>query len=70
LNKIDLLIINVNVLIRGLGDIPLFNPDLENSAPSSVIALKEKLRACDGLIIASPEYTHGMTGVLNRSNGV
>ncbi|MBD5770983.1 NAD(P)H-dependent oxidoreductase [Marinomonas sp. SM2066] len=58
---------NVNVLISGLGDIPLFNPDLENSAPSSVIALKEKLRACDGLIIASPEYAHGMTGVLKNA---
>ncbi len=58
---------NINVLINDLGDIPLFNPDLENSAPSSVIALKEKLRACDGLIIASPEYAHGMTGVLKNA---
>ncbi len=37
---------------------PLFNQDLEaeEGAPETVIALKEKFRAADGMFISTPEY--------------
>jgi chromate reductase, NAD(P)H dehydrogenase (quinone) len=43
--------------------IPLYDPNLEAASgyPASVLALKDRLRACDGVIFASPEYNAAMT---------
>lgn len=54
-------------LYNGLGDLPFFNPDLEGMEPPSVIDFWARLRASDGLLIASPEYAHGVTGVLKNA---
>lgn len=54
-------------LYRGLGDLPLFNPDIEVPEPGPVAALREQIVACDALIIASPEYAHGVTGVIKNA---
>jgi NAD(P)H-dependent FMN reductase len=50
-----------------LGDMPLFNPDIEASDPEPVRRLREAICAADALIIASPEYAHGITGVLKNA---
>jgi len=51
-----------------LNDVPLYNSDLENDAlPPSVRALKEAIGASDGLILSTPEYNHGMSGVLKNA---
>lgn len=52
---------------RGLGDLPLFNPDIEDVAPPSVLDFRARLQASDGVLIASPEYAHGVTGVLKNA---
>jgi chromate reductase len=54
-------------LFRGLGDLPLFNPDIEETDPLSVATLRNQIIAADALIIASPEYAHGITGVLKNA---
>lgn len=47
----------------GLGDLPIFSPDREGAAtPASVRDLKAKVARADGLIIACPEYVHGIPG--------
>lgn len=47
----------------GLGALPLFNPDDEAvSVPGVVMALREELGASDALLIACPEYAHGVPG--------
>ena len=51
----------------GLGDLPLFNPDLEGNEPASVKELCTQLRAVDGVLIASPEYAHGVTGAMKNA---
>ena len=33
------------VLYRGLGDLPLFNPDIEATEPAPVVALREQIMA-------------------------
>lgn len=53
-------------LYNGLGDLPHFNPDLEPTPPS-VIDLQKQLGWSDGLIISSPEYAHGVPGVLKNA---
>lgn len=50
-----------------LGDIPLFNEDLEPAAPGSVAQLRRSVRSSDGLLIATPEYNWGIPGVLKNA---
>ena len=52
---------------RDMTDLPLFNPDRENTQHPAVNKLREELNQADGLIIASPEYAHGMTGVIKNT---
>jgi NAD(P)H-dependent FMN reductase len=54
-------------LYRGLGDLPLFNPDIEASDPAAVADLRQQIMAADALLIASPEYAHGITGVMKNA---
>lgn len=49
-----------------LGDLPLFNPDIEATDPAPVANLREHIIAADALIIASPEYAHGVTGAMKN----
>lgn len=54
-------------LYRGLGALPLFNPDDEvDPLPSSVVALREAVGRADALLIASPEYAHGVPGAFKN----
>ena len=50
-----------------LGGLPLFNPDLEADLPEAVEAFRANVGAADALIIASPEYAHGVSGVLKNA---
>ncbi|GJJ00497.1 hypothetical protein RugamoR64_10350 [Duganella rhizosphaerae] len=52
-------------LYQGLGQLPLFNPDIIEPPPL-VAALREALLAADAVVIASPEYAHGVTGAIKN----
>lgn len=54
-------------IFAGLAALPLFNPDLEPAAPPSVHSLHAAVERADVLLIASPEYAHGVTGVLKNA---
>ena len=54
-------------LYDGLGDLPHFNPDLEPMEPPSVTDLRAQVKWSDGLAISSPEYAHGVPGVLKNA---
>ena len=51
----------------GIAALPLFNPDLEAELPPSVRTLHAAVADCGALLIASPEYAHGVTGVLKNA---
>lgn len=55
------------VIYPGLGDLPLFNPDIEASDPLAVANLRRQIRSADALLIASPEYAHGVSGVMKNA---
>ncbi|HEY0230380.1 MAG TPA: NADPH-dependent FMN reductase [Dokdonella sp.] len=56
------------VLYAGLGELPLFNPDRDDDpAPSQVSALRAAVGASDGLLIACPEYAHGVPGAFKNA---
>ncbi len=51
--------------------LPLYNGDLvqEGRFPPPVDLWRAKIRGADGLLIASPEYNHGISGVLKNAIG-
>lgn len=54
-------------LYQGLHEMPPFNPDLQGIEPQSVLQLRRLLAAADGLLIASPQYAHGIPGALKNA---
>jgi len=50
-----------------LGILPLFNPDLEAQPPAPVAQLHDAVERSAALLIASPEYAHGVTGILKNA---
>ncbi len=51
-----------------LHEMPLYNEDDDaEHAPESVRALRSAIEASDGVIMISPEYNHGMSGVLKNA---
>jgi chromate reductase, NAD(P)H dehydrogenase (quinone) len=53
---------------RELGELPPFNPDLDGgSAPPAVARFRARLPWCDAVLISSPEYAHGVPGVLKNA---
>ena len=60
---------DMNISIyEGLGDLPPFNPDLDNEAvPVAVKDWRDRLQTADGVIFCTPEYAHGVPGVLKNA---
>ncbi|GAA2235704.1 hypothetical protein GCM10010360_70810 [Streptomyces nogalater] len=56
------------VVDPGLGRLPFFDADVERSALPGVVAeLRSAVGAADGLLIVTPEYAHGTSGVLKNA---
>jgi chromate reductase, NAD(P)H dehydrogenase (quinone) len=58
----------LNIQMFDLEEIPLYNADVEAQGdPERVQEFKEAIRAADGLLIATPEYNHGVPGVTKNA---
>jgi chromate reductase len=58
----------LSVQILDLAALPLYNQDVEDAGePPSVVAFKRAIRAADALLVATPEYNHGVPGVLKNA---
>lgn len=58
--------IHINVFEK-MKNIPIFDPSIDDeNLPEPVVDLVSKLRASDGVIISTPEYAHGIPGVLKN----
>lgn len=55
--------------IATLHGVPLYDGDLEaaEGVPHAVAALRARILASDGLLLATPEYNNGMPGVLKNA---
>lgn len=59
---------NICLQVHGLECIPPYNEDCDGAnAPREVLALREAVARADGVLIGSPEYNHGMSGVLKNA---
>ena len=51
-----------------ISPIPLFNEDVEGKGyPEPVQQFKARIAACDGMLIATPEYNYSLPGVLKNA---
>ena len=56
------------VLYRDLAALPAFNPDDESDPlPAAPAALRAEIGAAEGLILACPEYAHGLPGAFKNA---
>jgi chromate reductase len=56
------------ITIHDLDDIPLYNADVEAAGdPPGVAAFKQAIAGADGVLIATPEYNHGVPGVMKNA---
>jgi chromate reductase, NAD(P)H dehydrogenase (quinone) len=59
---------SLHVIVHArLDALPLFNPDLEADPPRAVQAWRAAVGRADALLIASPEYAHGVSGVMKNA---
>lgn len=58
---------NIVLTIGSIAELPLFNPDREGERIPALEELVSSLKLADGLIIASPEYAHGITGPMKNA---
>ncbi|MDX3884984.1 MAG: NADPH-dependent FMN reductase [Sphingomonas sp.] len=59
----------VTIDIVSIAGIPLYDGDVEaqDGIPPAVAALKDRIAAADGLLIATPEYNNSIPGVLKNA---
>lgn len=53
--------------ILNIGNLPLFNEDLESTPPNEWTAFREQILAADGLLFLTPEYNRSVPGVLKNA---
>ncbi len=56
----------MSIEILSIGNLPLFNQDLESQYPLEASTLKEKILAADGILIATPEFNRAPPGALKN----
>jgi chromate reductase len=59
---------DMTIDIFDLREVPLYNGDVEAAGdPPAVADLKAAIRAADGVLMATPEYNHGVPGVMKNA---
>ncbi len=58
---------SVDMITLEIGDLPLFNQDLEPSPPTPWVNFREKLTNLDGVLIVTPEYNRSMPAALKNA---
>ncbi|HYD00812.1 MAG TPA: NAD(P)H-dependent oxidoreductase [Phycisphaerales bacterium] len=50
-----------------IGDLPLFNEDLEATPPTQWLELRARIKSADAVLFATPEYNRSVPGVLKNA---
>jgi chromate reductase len=54
--------------VASIREVPLYDADVDaQGPPAAVKALKERIAAADGLLLATPEYNYSVPGVLKNA---
>ena len=58
---------NSSLEIFDISKFPLYNRDIERNAPLAVLTFKEKIRAADAILIATPEFNYSVSATLKNA---
>ena len=59
---------SLRIQIEELDGVPMFNADLDGATPpEGVTRLRQAVQAADGLLLVTPEYNHGVSGVMKNA---
>jgi chromate reductase len=58
---------NLDCSMIEIGDLPLYNQDLDAEPPEQWVRFREQVAAADGVLFVSPEYNRGIPGVLKNA---
>ena len=58
---------NLDCSMIEIGDLPLYNQDLDSDPPEQWTRFREQVGAADGVLFCSPEYNRGIPGVLKNA---
>jgi chromate reductase len=58
---------NLDCSMIEIGDLPLYNQDLDGSPPPQWSRFREQVGSADGVLFVSPEYNRGIPGVLKNA---
>jgi chromate reductase len=57
----------LNFSFAGIGDLPLYNQDLDGAPPAAWEAFRAAIRAADAVLFVTPEYNRSIPGVLKNA---
>jgi chromate reductase, NAD(P)H dehydrogenase (quinone) len=64
----ELSLTGIVVDVFDIGGLPLYDQDIEEAGePPSVVSFKQAIATADALLVATPEYNHGIPGVLKNA---
>ena len=58
---------NLDCSMVEIGDLPLYNQDLDANPPEQWVRFRHKVAEADGVLFCSPEYNRGIPGVLKNA---
>lgn len=58
---------NLDCSMIEIGDLPLYNQDLDTNPPEQWRRFREQVGQADGVLFVSPEYNRGIPGVLKNA---
>ena len=58
---------NLDCSMIEIGDLPLYNQDLDTEPPQPWVLFRNDIRDKDGVLFVSPEYNRGIPGVLKNA---
>ena len=58
---------NLDCSMIEIGDLPLYNQDLDGNPPEQWARFRQQVGAADGVLFCSPEYNRGIPGVLKNA---
>ena len=58
---------NLDCSMVEIGDLPLYNQDLDANPPEQWVRFRDEIGPADGVLFVSPEYNRGIPGVLKNA---
>ncbi|MFL6785485.1 MAG: NADPH-dependent FMN reductase [Sphingomicrobium sp.] len=58
---------DLDCAIIEIGNLPLYNQDLDADPPEQWVRFRQQVAAADGVLFVSPEYNRGIPGVLKNA---